>query len=387
MTYHPLSKIHTGGNPNLDTLTGTRDFALSETFPVRTWATLCSQDLLGNFLKWASEPDPKEKLLCRDIATTSYALACQSRNLSLPMTYVGQGLKLYFLDALGDHSVHANSARDIRQGNALCALAISEPGVGAHPKHLRCTARVEGEEYVLNGQKTWVTHGPYADWFIVLAITAESGIAAKHPSVSIASPSPRKTGQKAFSAFLLPRDTRGLEINTLDDQGALRPISHAHLDLTQCRVPKHNLLGKPGTAFNDISRPMRIFEDVLMQSAIAGALQGELDQFSPPQTKSESERLGHLLCLTEAASKLSIMAAESLDHSEHPVDPTALVVGFRALAREIIAGLGKLPSKNLDESTHREVLLKDIDVLMNIGASATSLKVAKLAEAHYPPSC
>ena len=79
-------------------------------------------------------------------------------------------------------------------GSAVTALAISEPGVGAHPKHLAASATREGTGWLLSGEKTMITNGPIADFFVVVAVTSGD------------------KGRKAFTAFLVPKTTPGFSL-------------------------------------------------------------------------------------------------------------------------------------------------------------------------------
>ena len=202
-----------------------------------------------------------------------------------------------------------------------------------------------------------------------------------------------------------PATPPGLEIVPMAEGEHLKPIGHANLHLQQCRVSKENLLGELGTAFEDLSKPMRTLEDILMQCAIAGAMQGELDQLAAQvqitqQDKTSLEKLGLLLGLSESATKLSIMAAETLDRTGHHSDPFEFILGFRSLARDITTLLrpylepdrpetyrpetGKPEAdssinKDLNKYSRKEALLKDIDLMMGIGAGASQLKMARLA--------
>ncbi len=86
----------------------------------------------------------------------------------------------------------------------LASVAISEPRVGAHPKLLTTRAEEDADGYSIFGEKAWVSNGPLAEVFIVLAVTAIEG------------------GRKRYSAFLVPRDTPGLSIDEAPNIGRSR---------------------------------------------------------------------------------------------------------------------------------------------------------------------
>ena len=161
-------------------------------FPFTAWQSLATHNLLHRFApRLCTLPTPTTGLPCRDIALTGYLMTRHHLSLGLTMTWIGQLLKVHFLRTLGCYDLAYIEA--ILDGDSLCALAISEPGVGAHPKHLSCRALKSGDSYIINGEKAFVSHGPYADRFIVLAITEHT------------------QSRKHFSAFLVPADSTGLQ--------------------------------------------------------------------------------------------------------------------------------------------------------------------------------
>jgi acyl-CoA dehydrogenase len=175
--------------------------------------------------------------------------------------------------------------RRMAAGDAIVGLAVSEPEAGAHPKLLRSIARqvVHGqdERWTIDGAKSHVSNGPVADAFVVIAATGGAG--------------PRRE----FDAFLIEAGVAGLVVQpAASDPGRpasatapLAPLQHAGLKLEGCVVSANSRLGAAGTAFDRIARPVRVIEDALLTSAMAGAMHAELDQLSlwlrqarPPHT-------------------------------------------------------------------------------------------------------
>ncbi len=149
-------------------------------------------------------------------------------------------------------------------GECLLALAISEPGVGAQPKHLRTRAVQQSSsagdgDWVLDGHKAFVSNGPAADAILVLALSAEH------------------EGRKRFDAFLLDAQTPGLTRETNARVQGLAPLGHCDLLLQACRVPASRRIGAPGQAFASIARPVRAVEDALLLGPLLGAMQCELE--------------------------------------------------------------------------------------------------------------
>lgn len=343
-------------------------------FPLALWKRLANKGLLSGY--------STGQTTYRDIAATGLALTKHSGHLGLTMTWLGQLLKLGFLNRQDKN--RGKPLKDcvgaILSGDALCSLAISEPGAGAHPKHLSCTAARQGDDYVLNGEKAYVSHGPYAEWFIVLAITE----IVKQ--------------KKQFSAFLIHKTQAGLTLGPDEQSARLAPSNHCTITFDQCRVSEQALIGTPGRAFEEISKPMRTLEDVLMLAPIAGAIQIQLDLLATCNLATWNkdglngndlslDLLGRCLCLAESVAELGLLAAQKLDQSATSANPaaalatgltgdlTALIIGTRALISEIQTHLEPL----LSVHPGLEVLFNDIQLLTSIAQGATQARVTSIA--------
>lgn len=187
-------------------------------------------------------------------------------------------------------------------GKRTVSIALSEPGAGSDPKRIRTTAVKRGNSYVLDGEKAWLTNGPLADLFIVFAVTGEQG------------------GIKGFTAFLVPRETPGLTVREMPALGTLRPSPHCEIRLRGCDLPETAVLGRRGRAWEDLSKPFRVAEDVLLSGAILGGLDRELRQAAHSLRESKGkvendvkERVGGIAALLEAARQVARGAARDLD--------------------------------------------------------------------------
>lgn len=116
-----------------------------------------------------------------------------------------------------------------RAGEAISAFALTEPGSGSDVARTATTAVREGSDWVLNGEKTYISNGGIADVYVIFARTGEA------------------PGAKGLSAFLLPADTPGLEIVSRIEVIAPHPL--AHLRLTGVRLPEGALIGEAGGGF------------------------------------------------------------------------------------------------------------------------------------------
>ncbi|OUS10040.1 hypothetical protein A9Q89_11900 [Gammaproteobacteria bacterium 53_120_T64] len=322
---------------------------------------LAAQNLLHHFMPRTGDTGKAlNQLPCHPIAHTGHNMTRTHQSLGLTMTWLGQLLKCHFLRTLSNN--HSDYIEAILNGDSLCALAISEPDVGAHPKHLSCTAIKQGRHYILNGEKAFVSHGPYADRLIVLAITEQD------------------RQRKHYSAFLIPTDSPGLKRLPPHDIKGLAPSSHCNIVFTDCRTPSDTLIGTPGRAFTEISLPMRTLEDTLMLAPIAGAIQAQLDYLASASSSCnkslDMHQLGELLCLTETAKELGILAASKLDQQHISADLTPLIVGFRSVVRQVQASLLDWH----DQYPGLCTLAADIDTLSHIGRQATAARTSALAE-------
>jgi len=114
-----------------------------------------------------------------------------------------------------------------RYGGRWAAMAITEPEAGSDSASIRTTADLSGDEYVLNGEKIFVTSGDRADLIVVWATLD------------------RKVGRAAIKSFIVERDNPGLKLDRLEHKLGIRASDTANFTLQNCRVPKEALLGDP----------------------------------------------------------------------------------------------------------------------------------------------
>lgn len=117
------------------------------------------------------------------------------------------------------------------QGKKLGCYALSEPGNGSDAAAAKTTATKDGDSYVINGTKAWITNGYEADAAIVFATTDS------------------KAAHKGISAFVVPMPTPGLSLGKKEEKLGIRASSTCNLIFEDCRIPKENLLGMEGQGF------------------------------------------------------------------------------------------------------------------------------------------
>ena len=126
---------------------------------------------------------------------------------------------------------------DVVAGKKIVAVGVTEPGAGSDVKGIRTTARREGDSYVLNGSKLFITNGVHADLYCVAAIS-----------------SPEARPSQRMSMFLVEKGTPGFRVGRALDKHGWRSSDTAELLFEDCRIPASNLLGQEGRGFYAIMR-------------------------------------------------------------------------------------------------------------------------------------
>ena len=124
----------------------------------------------------------------------------------------------------------------LAKGEKLGAFGLTEPGAGTDAQGQQTKAVLDGDEWVLNGSKCFITNGKEADVYIVIAVT---GIVEK-----------RGRKMKEISSFIVEKGTPGFTFGTKEKKMGIRGSATYELIFTDCRIPKENLLGKQGKGFN-----------------------------------------------------------------------------------------------------------------------------------------
>ena len=119
----------------------------------------------------------------------------------------------------------------LAKGEKLGAFGLTEPNAGTDAAGQQTTAVLDGDHYVINGSKIFITNGGVADTFIVFAMTDKS------------------KGTRGISAFIIEKEFVGFSIGKLEDKLGIRASSTAELIFTDCIVPKENLIGQEGRGF------------------------------------------------------------------------------------------------------------------------------------------
>jgi acyl-CoA dehydrogenase len=190
-----------------------------------------------------------DKLDVRSLCLLRETLARTSGLADFAFAMQGLGtasISLYGSDALKRHYLPPVAA-----GERLAAFALSEPEAGSDVGAMRATARREGDVFVLDGTKTWISNGGIAHHYVVFARTGEG------------------PGAKGLSAFVVDADAPGLSIAERIQVIAPHPL--ATLRFEGCRVPADHVLGRPGEGFKIAMATLDIFRSTVGAAALGFA--------------------------------------------------------------------------------------------------------------------
>ncbi len=180
---------------------------------------------------WMGIPIPAEyggagaDYLTHIIAVEELSRACASTGFTVSI-HVGVSCMLLLL--FGTEEQKKKYLTPLAKGEHLGAFALTEPGAGTDVMAASTTAITDGQEYVINGTKTFTSNGPIAGTYLLFAWTD------------------KPAGRKGMSAFIVPKGTTGVKVGEHFKKMGLRSSQTSEMIFKDCRVPRENLLGKEG---------------------------------------------------------------------------------------------------------------------------------------------
>ena len=193
--------------------------------------------------------DPFGKLDVRSLCLAREILA---RHDGLAdFAFAMQGLGTGALSLFGSDAQKAAWLPLTRSGKAISAFALTEPGSGSDVANSTMIATADGDHFVLNGRKTWISNGGIADVYTVFARTGEG------------------PGAKGLSAFVVTPDLPGFSVAERLETIAPHPL--ATLQFTECKVPASAMIGAPGTGFRIAMSVMDVFRTTVAAAALGFA--------------------------------------------------------------------------------------------------------------------
>ena len=207
----------------------------------------------------------------------------------------------------------------LASGEWLGAWALTEPNTGSDAGNMKCVAVQEGDQWIISGTKSWITHGKSGDVVVVIARTGE----------------PRKKNNS--TAFIVERNTPGLSAGKKENKLGMRASETTEVILDQVRVPKENIMGRVGEGFNQAMKVLdggRISIAALALGIAKGAFESSLKyskerhQFDQPIANFQgiSFKLADMATQINAAELLTRQAADLKNRGE-------IVTQYSAMAK------------------------------------------------------
>ncbi|GAA0105925.1 putative isocaproyl-CoA dehydrogenase AcdB [Paraclostridium sordellii] len=193
----------------------------------------------------------------------SYAIIMEelSRRCASTGTYATAAASLVSLPILnyGTEEQKQKYLRGIASGEMIGAFGLTEPGAGSDASAQQTTAELDGDYYILNGRKTFITNAPICDFAIVIAVTD------------------RSKGLKGTTAFIVESNWEGFSHGAHEDKMGIRGTQTSDLIFENVKVPKENLLGKEGIGFKIAMKTLDAGRIGVAAQAL-GVAQGALDE-------------------------------------------------------------------------------------------------------------
>ncbi|MDH4161271.1 MAG: acyl-CoA dehydrogenase family protein [Nitrospirota bacterium] len=236
------------------------------------------------------------------IAIEEISKAC----LGVSTTYAANALGTYPILLFGSDEQKKKYLPDIAAGKKLVAFGLTEANAGSDASGIQTTAKLEGNEYVVNGTKQWITNGGEADIYTIIAITDKS------------------RGPRGASAFVVEKGTPGFTFGKKENKMGIRSSSTTELIFNNCRIPKENLIAKQGMGFIVAMKTLDSSRAGVGSQGV-GVAQGAIDecikfakgrvQFGQPVTSFQAVQhmLADMQTMTEAARSLVYNAARMID--------------------------------------------------------------------------
>lgn len=203
----------------------------------------------GGFLMHTAPATEQDKLDVRTLALSRETLARHSGLADF--VFAMQGLGAGPISLFGAAEQRATWLPKTRAGEAIAAFALSEAASGSDVANITTSAKRDGDSYVIDGEKTWISNGGIADLYVVFARTGEA------------------PGAKSLSAFIVEGSNPGLSI--VERLEVIAPHPLARIGFKNCRVPASALIGKPGDGFKIAMATLDVFRTTVGAAALGFA--------------------------------------------------------------------------------------------------------------------
>ena len=228
--------------------------------------------------------------------------------IGVSVSFAASGLGAYPILLHGNEEQKKKYLPPIASGKKIAAFGLTESGAGSDAAAIRTTAVKDGNEYVINGVKQWITNGGEAEIYSVVAKTDKS------------------KGARGASAFIIEKDTPGFTFGKKEKKLGIRASATRELVFEDCRVPKENMIGREGVGFIvtmktfDQTRPGIAIQGVgLAQGALDAVIEyaRERKTFGKPIIAHQAiqHMIADMATETEAARALTYLAARTADNN------------------------------------------------------------------------
>lgn len=232
-----------------------------------------------------------------------------------------QGLGTGAISLSGSPEIKQAILPKIAKGELISAFALTEPEAGSDVAAMSTSAERQGDEFVLNGEKVFISNGGIADVYTVFARTGEA------------------PGTRGISAFVVYADTPGFHIAERIETIAPHPLARIRFD--NCRVPAANLLGQPGEGFKIAMRTLDIFRPSVaaaalgfarraLDEAVAHAKARKMFGATLADLPTAQSTLGEMATAIDAASLLTVRTAWRRDVQKLPITREAAMAKMTA---------------------------------------------------------
>ncbi|MGF3105644.1 acyl-CoA dehydrogenase [Rossellomorea aquimaris] len=254
------------------------------------------------------------------IAVEELSRVCASTGVTLSAHTSLAGWPVY---KFGTEEQKQKYLRPMAQGEKIGAYGLTEPGSGSDAGGMKTTARLEGDHYVLNGSKIFITNGGIADTYIVFALT---------------DPSQR---QRGTSAFIVEKEYEGFSVGKKEKKLGIRSSPTTEIVFEDCKVPKENMLGNEGDGFKIAMMTLDGGRNGIAAQAV-GIAQGALD--ASVEYAKEREQFGKPIAANQGISfkiadmATSIEASRLLTYQAAWLESEGLPYGKESAMSKLMAG-------------------------------------------------
>jgi alkylation response protein AidB-like acyl-CoA dehydrogenase len=303
-----------------------REWDEGQAFPRELFATLGELGLAG--VCWPTEYGGSG-LSVLDWAIVMEEMARGDAGVALSLA-AHHSLASAHINLAGSEEQKRRFLTPLAKGEKVGCWGLTEPGSGSDAGGLRTTAVRDGDHWVLNGSKNFITNGGIADTAVVMAVTD------------------RAAGKKGISAFVVERGTSGFRPGKKEDKLGVRSSDTSELVFEDCRVPAGNLLGKPGLGFVDTLKILdrgrvgiAAFSVGIAQAALEASMRYALErkQFGHPIADFQAiqTKIADMATKVEAARLLTHRAATFADAGRNHTAESSMAKLFASEAAVEVA--------------------------------------------------